>query len=164
MNSAQIHLALTHVPVILSLVGLVLLAIAMYQKNNTLIQTAFWILLIGGLIAIPVYQTGEGAEEIVERLPGVSKSIIEAHEEMGMWALVAASTAGLLAFLGLAFPIKMAIGRLMPPLVLLATLVSAGVLVYTAHLGGQVRHTELRSGFTPAAASDSTHETRNDDN
>lgn len=163
MDAAQIHLALTHVPVILSLVGLFLLATAMLQKKSVLIQTAFWVLLIGGLFAIPVYLTGEGAEEIVENLPGVSEQVIEKHEDMGQWALVAASITGLLSFLGLVLYKKTAIGRFLPPLVLLAVLTSAGVLAFTAHLGGQVRHTEMRSGSALPAEGGNITETRNGD-
>ena len=70
MNQAQIHLALTHMPVILSMTGLVILIISLIMKNTVVIKTSFYIFLIAGLFTIPVYFTGEGAEEMVEHLPG----------------------------------------------------------------------------------------------
>jgi hypothetical protein len=39
------------------------------------------IFIIVALLAIPAYLTGEPTEELVENLPGVSKSSIEQHEE-----------------------------------------------------------------------------------
>jgi hypothetical protein len=69
MNQAQIHLALTHMPVILSLTGLVTLVVSLIMKNTVVIKTSFYIFLAAGLLSIPVYFTGEGAEEMVEHLP-----------------------------------------------------------------------------------------------
>ena len=71
MNSVQMHLALTHVPVVLSLVGLVMLAVAFFIKNPTIIKTSYIVLVMAGLSAIPVFLTGEGAEEAIENLPGI---------------------------------------------------------------------------------------------
>lgn len=148
MNAAQIHLALTHVPVILSIAGLVILIIGMANKNGTLLKTAFAILLIAGLFAVPVYLTGDGTEELVEHLPGVSEPIIERHEEMGKNAFTTALLAALLSAMGLLFFNHKSFSRLLRPLILVVALIAAGVMTYTAHLGGQVRHTELRNQTT----------------
>ena len=43
MNQAQIHLALTHMPVILSMTGLVILIISLIMKNTVVIKTSFYI-------------------------------------------------------------------------------------------------------------------------
>jgi len=72
MNATQVHLAMTHLPVILSLVGMLALLISFFKTNLSLRKTALYILLIAGLTALPVFFTGEGAEETVENLPGVS--------------------------------------------------------------------------------------------
>lgn len=156
MNSSQVHLALTHMPVILSLVGLVVLVVAMWKRNDTLTKTAFYLLLFAGLSAIPVFLTGEGAEEAVERLPGVSETVIEEHEDLAKFAFAVVSAAALLSLAGLLLYGQAGIRRWIRPLVLLLALVTAGILVVTAHLGGQVRHTEIRPGFTPAAGTETT--------
>ena len=44
------HLALTHVPVILSLAGLIMLAIAFLVKNPTLTKTSYILILIAGFV------------------------------------------------------------------------------------------------------------------
>ena len=95
MNSSQIHLALTHVPVILSMVGFVVLVVAMLKRNDILARTGFYLVLFAGIFAVPVFFTGEGAGEIVEHLPGVSESVIEEHEELAKIAFGLAIAAAL---------------------------------------------------------------------
>ena len=147
MTSSQIHLALTHVPVILSLVGLVMLVIAFLKKNDTLTRTSFYLLLFAGLIAVPVYFTGEGAEETIEHLPGVSETVIEDHEDLAKVAFGLVGATALLSLAGLLFYSRPGLRRLLLPLVLLFALATAGVMAVAAHLGGQVRHPEIRPGF-----------------
>ena len=53
MTSVQMHLALTHVPVILSLAGLVMLVGAFFMKNNTLTKTSYIVLLISAITTLP---------------------------------------------------------------------------------------------------------------
>ncbi len=148
MNSAQIHLALTHVPVILSLVGLVILLVALVKKSNSLIKTSYYIFLFAGLAAIPVYLSGEGTEEMVERLPGVSEAVIERHEEVAKLAMISIVIAGLASLSGLLFFQKNTATRIIKAVVLLLAISSGGMMAQTAHLGGQIRHTEIRSGST----------------
>lgn len=146
MNATQLHLALTHVPVVLSIIGLVILIISFFKKSNTLTKTALWILLAAGVFTLPVYFTGEGTEEAVEGLPGVSEVVIEQHEDFAKATLVLVSASGLLAGVGL---LAYAFGRfvtVVKVLSLLLAFVSAGAMARTAHLGGQIRHTEIRTG------------------
>lgn len=49
MNSAQMHLALTHVPVILSIAGLIMLTVALLLKNATLTKTSYSVILVAGI-------------------------------------------------------------------------------------------------------------------
>jgi uncharacterized membrane protein len=146
MNATQLHLALTHVPVVLSIIGLVILIISFFRKSDTLTKTALWILLAAGVLTLPVYFTGEGTEEVVEGLPGVSEVIIEKHEDFAKATLVLVSASGLLALVGLA---AYSFGRsttAIKVLTLLLAFVSAGAMAQTAHLGGQIRHSEIRTG------------------
>lgn len=145
MNSVQMHLALTHVPVILSLVGLIMIAVAFFIKNPTLTKTSYVLILIAGIAAIPVFFTGEGTEEAIEKLPGVSETVIGRHEAAAKLAMISITVAGLAALAGLfAFRWQKAT-RLFHVVVLLLAVASGGLMAQTAHLGGQVRHTEIRS-------------------
>ena len=145
MNSVQIHLAFTHVPVILSFVGLIMLIVAFFTKNTTLTKTSYVLLLIAGVSAIPVFLTGEGAEEVVENLPGVSEGIIERHEEVAKLAMVSIAVAGLAALAAFFSFRWQSVARVFKVTVLLLAIASAGLMAQTAHLGGQIRHTEIRN-------------------
>ena len=147
MNSVQLHLALTHVPVILSLAGLIMLAVTFFIKNPTVTKTSYILLLVAGIAALPVYFTGEGTEEAIENLPGVSESVIEKHEEVAKLAMIAIAAAGLLALSALFSSRWQPAARVFKVVVLLLALTSGGLMAQTAHLGGQIRHSEIRSGL-----------------
>ena len=146
MNSVQMHLALTHVPVVLSLVGLVMLAVAFFIKNPTVTKTSFILILVAGIAAIPVFLTGEGTEEAIDTLPGVSEAIIERHEDVAKLAMIAIAVAGLAALAALFSLRWQIVTRVFKVVILVLALTSGGLMAQTAHLGGQIRHTEIRSG------------------
>jgi uncharacterized membrane protein len=147
MNSAQMHLAFTHVPVILSIAGLIMLAVALLQ-NTTLTKTSYSVILVAGIGALAMYLTGEGAEEAVEHLPGVSEAIISKHEEVAQWALISVAATGIMALIALFSFRWPAVTRISKILVLLLSIATGGLMTQTAHLGGQIRHTEMRNGTT----------------
>jgi biotin transporter BioY len=165
MNPSQIHLALTHIPVVLSLTGLVMLAVSMISKNNTALRISLYIFLAAGLFTLPVFFTGEGAEEVVEEIPGVAGSMIEKHEDIAkytLWTILITafvSLAGLVKLNGRSF-----FNSLKYPLLVLA-IVSAGLMTATAHFGGQIRHTELNNNIAAGAMDngENNKEDHNDD-
>lgn len=164
MNASQIHLALTHVPVVLSLVGLVVLVVSLLRKNDTLTKTAYYVFLFAGLFAIPVFFTGEGAEEVVEDIQGISEPVIEKHEGLASIALAALLAGGAFSLAGLLFYKKASFSRIIKPVLLVVALAAAGFMVQTAHLGGQIRHTEIRPGFSGQMESGSQQEVSQDAN
>ena len=164
MNSVQMHLALTHVPVILSFVGLILLIVAFFIKNTMLTKTSYVLLLVAGVAALPVFFTGEGAEEAIEKLPGVSDAVIERHEEVAKWAMFSIAAAGLSALAALFLFRRQVASRLFKTLVLLLAITSGGLMAQTAHLGGQIRHTEIRNGVALQNSNDAGGESENNGN
>ncbi len=164
MNSVQIHLALTHVPVILCLLGLAMLITALIIKNNALVKTAYILLLIAGISVLPVYFTGEGAEETVEHLPGVSEALIEEHEDMAKFALVSILATGTLALATYVSLRWIKTNQVLKIFVILLGFLSAGLMIQTAHLGGQVRHSEIRKGAVATNNPESTENTGNTSN
>ena len=155
MNTTHLHLILNHIPVLGAAGGLGLLAFALWRHSEAIKRTALGILIIAALFAIPVFLTGEPAEDGVKGLPGVSKLLIEQHEEAASVALGGALVIGALALLGL---IWFRGPRLIPAWFSLVTLMGAlivsGLMGWTASLGGQVRHTEIRSDAPAQPPSD----------
>ena len=145
MNAAHLHLLMNHIPVIgIPIVG-VLLVLALIMKQQALFRIALGFTVLLALMTVPVYLSGEPAEEIVEDLTGVPHAFIEEHEEIAQVTLIATEVLGALALLGLALAWKR--GRVPKPLAygsLVLVLIASGLLARTAYLGGQIRHTEIR--------------------
>ena len=146
MNLAHLHLVLNHIPVIGIPMALVFLIYGYRTKNHSSQRFALLVLIGLALMVLPVYLTGEPAEEVVEHLPGVAESLIESHEEAAKFSLVLTLITGATAFLALWFQEDSRKSRL-----LILSVVGIGSLamlslVNTANLGGKVRHTEFADG------------------
>ncbi len=152
MDATHVHLLLNHVPVLATPLGLVLLAVARVRRSGELRGAALGMLLASALVAIPVYLTGEGAEERVEHLPGISEAAIERHEDAAGVGFAAVELLGAtsLAALLLTRRSRPAGDRLVVAVLALSA-VATGLLAWTANLGGQIRHTEIVSGAAVSA-------------
>jgi uncharacterized membrane protein len=153
MNANHLHLMLNHLPVLGTAFGLGLLLFGLVRKSSELKKTALGVFVIVALAAVPVYLTGEPAEDGVESLPGVSKPVIKQHEEAagaaftGVVVLGVAALGGLILFRrGRALPVWFSVS------LLVASLIVTGLMAWTANLGGQIRHSEIRAGNSPPAA------------
>jgi uncharacterized membrane protein len=153
MNGAQIHLLTNHIPVLGLGFSAALTAAGMLRGSDELKKAGLWAFVLAGLSALPAYFSGEGSEEIVEHLPGVTEALIKAHEEIAAKALTGALLlAGCaLAALGLAFKRNALSPKAAPALLVLALPVLA-LMAYAAHLGGLIRHSELRPGAASGTA------------
>ena len=145
---AHVHLLLNHVPVIVTALALLLLAVALWRDDDTLVRTGLVFLVGAAVSALPTYLTGESAEDAVENLPGVTEELIDKHQDI---ALIAAIVLGVLGVAALwviwRYRKPARIPRQFAVWLLAATVVSAGLMAYTGLLGGQIRHTEIRPGF-----------------
>ena len=156
---AYLHVVINHLPIMGVPIGVGLLVLALWQRDAAIARAAYLVLVMLGLATIAVYLAGQGGEDFVERVPGVSHDAIEAHEDMAVYGLSAALVLGALSLIawlrsnGLPmFRRHTASGTSfhagMVWLVLLVGVVAAGVLGYTGKLGGQIRHTEFGAAST----------------
>lgn len=145
MNAAHVHVALNHFPVVGAIIAAVILITGMIKKNDSMQQVSLWIFTALAVIAIPVLLTGEGAEEIVEHLPGVDEETIERHVQLAritFWLLI---TTGLHSISQLyLIKIKKQTGKLMIVIAILSVIVS-GSAGLTANAGGKIRHHEFEN-------------------
>ena len=158
MNGAHLHLLMNHIPVLGTFFGLALLAFAAWKRSDELRKAAFGTLVIAALAGVATYLTGEPAEDGVKGLPGISTALIEHHEEAAGIALGGAIALGVLALGGLIWfrggqPIKNGFSTL----ALAAAILVTGLMAWTANLGGQIRHSEIRSGAAPMTTSSGEH-------
>ena len=152
MNLAHLHLNLKHLPVIGTLLALLLMVAAVVRHSDELKRLSLLALVLLGLVAIPVYLTGEPAAGLLERMPGVAKAAIETHEDSAALALIAMEVLGALALVGLVFFRRAPqMPRWFFTVSLLLAIVVAGLMARTANLGGLIRHSEV-TGSAPASA------------
>jgi uncharacterized membrane protein len=147
MNAAQIHLALNHVPLLLSITGGAILVWGLIRNNESFKVLSLYLLVASALFTVPVFLTGEGTEELVEETAGVTGSAIGKHESMAKISLIIIIITGVVALGGLLMRRKTAIAKLFFAGALFFSLAGFGTMAQTAHLGGLIRHTELKSGI-----------------
>ena len=148
MDYTYLHLSLNHVPILGTVFGFLLLLGGVLTRSKGVTRAGLISLFLAAVLAIPVYLTGEPAEEVAERLPGVTDAVIELHESAAGFALTLVITTGIAAAAAFAFsksfpsrlPFYMAIGTLV------LAFATGGSMLQTANLGGQIRHTEIRTG------------------
>ena len=147
MSWGYLHLVLNHVPVIGMFLGLLLLLVAFVRNSEELKKVTLALLVLIALVTIPVYLTGEPAEEMIENIPGTSEAMIEQHEDAALFSMIAVEVTGITALAGLLiFGRKKRPGNLLAIVTLALSMICGGLLAWTANLGGQIRHTEIRSG------------------
>jgi uncharacterized membrane protein len=151
MSFTHVHLLLNHFPVIGTFMGIALLAVALLRRSSELGKVSLGVFAALAVISVIVYFTGEPAEEAIEKLPGFSEAITERHEEFALIATIALAAFGGLALAALAVFRKRTLPRWVTLASFALSLVAGGFMGYTAMLGGQVRHTEVRTGQVSSA-------------
>lgn len=144
MSQTHIHLLLNHVAIMAALFSAILFLFGVIRKNETIRNVALFGFVLAAISVIPVYLTGEPAEESVEKLPGVLESVIETHEDAAGFSIWMVEIAGIAA-LGSLLLKKVSFFRttIVAGIMVVISLVSASAISYTGYLGGQIRHTEI---------------------
>ena len=143
MNAAHLHIVLVHYPVILLPIGLLIIVVGARLGNRSIEAVALSILVLAALVAVPAFLLGEGAEEIVEHMSGISEHLIEEHEEVAEVAFWLTSLVGVLSVAALIGLWRLASWtRLMIRIVVVAAVIASASLVYAAYEGGKIRHPE----------------------
>lgn len=146
MNEAHFHLMVNHLPIIFPIVGVIVMIIGLIFKSDAVKQTAFLIFIIGSLTSIAAMTSGEGAEEVVENISGVTENYIEKHEESAELFSILTYILGGLSLIGLWANFKQ---KTFSNIANIVVLIFAFVLIYfgkeTGTTGGEIRHTEIRA-------------------
>ncbi len=155
MDLTHIHLLLNHFPTIGTIIGGGLFVLSLFMKSDDLKLASLVILLGIALLAIPTYMSGNGAQDGIHSLPGVSKSMIETHEGAALVAMAFMELTGAFAWLGLwQFRRLRCVPSWNLGVILILTVVSFGLMARASNLGGEIRHAEIRASqgsVTPAA-------------
>jgi hypothetical protein len=90
--------------------------------------------------------TGEGAEELVEDMPGIGWKIIHDHEELAEKMALLLDILGILSVIGFYFQYKRnPKQKLVSYLILILGIASLFVIQKVGTSGGEIRHSEIRN-------------------
>lgn len=147
MDATHLHLLVNHLPILGSFFALPLLALALWRRREPwLLAGAVLLLVVAAGGAVVAEESGEGAEEAVEHLPGVDEAMIHDHEERAEVAVPLAVVTALAGLVAAAWSLRR--GTVFLPAggaVLALTLASAGAMAWVGQSGGVIRHTEIRA-------------------
>lgn len=145
MTAVHLHLLVVHLPVVGSLCTAVLLALGLWFTDHRLIRISCAALVLCALFGIAAYYSGPSSYEILEAELVADKEFVEQHALIARAAFTGLILAGAIA---VQISLQYLQGETSPRwllFVLLAiTLLLCYVLAWTAHLGGTLRHPEIR--------------------
>ena len=146
MNGAQLHLLTVHLPVVGMLAALVLMALALVRSSEVLVRTSLGFVVFGTLFAAPAYFSGPHAMEVAQEFASIDEHLVEQHAIAAKAAFFASV---LLAAIGVkvwwdSTGAEAGTGKGARLGLLCAMLAIAWLMAWTAHLGGIIRHPEIR--------------------
>jgi uncharacterized membrane protein len=146
MNQAHYHLVFNHFPIIIPIVALVVLIGGFVVKSRVVKRTAYFIFILGSLTVIPAMATGEGAEEGVEHIEGVTEGRIHEHEERAeLFAILSYFLGVTAAFAVWSSFKKKAYADYSGYAIIAYSCVVLYFAQQTGTSGGEIRHPEIRT-------------------
>jgi hypothetical protein len=124
--------------------GVFTLIVSLFLKKEQAQKVGCWIIFFCCLLAMPAFFSGEGAEERIEELPGVSHDLIHEHEEKAEVFIWLCAATGLLALFS-ALPVaeNLASKKRLPAAVAVAGLITLFAGTQVGNSGGLIRHPEI---------------------
>ena len=147
MNPTHIHLLLNHAPIMGTAFGALFLFYGLFKKSKSVIEASMLAFIVTALFTIPVFLTGEPAEESIKNIPGIAKSALETHEEnaeVAFWLMEGLGIFSMFTFVMKIKESKMA--DILTKAVLLFSLVIFGFMAKVGNDGGKIRHPEITNG------------------
>lgn len=151
LNAAHFHLIINHVPVIGTAITIFVLLIGILKKSDEIKKVSIMILILTAVITIPVYLSGDKAQEMIEgNYDDVDESFIEAHEDFAFNSFIAMNITAVVGLAGLFLYRR---PKTLPNTFvyfLFALLIVVKVMMaYTGNLGGKIHHPEIRIDKMP---------------
>lgn len=148
MNDAHLHMVVNHFPIIGAIFGLGILVAGIFLKHNVIKNVAYVLFVVAAIFGAVSMATGEGAEEIAEKLPSVTDQIIHEHEEMAEKLALVLYALGVVSVIGLLLNYKKyAKANMIAYLALVIAVAGVFLGKQTGTTGGEIRHTEIRNNI-----------------
>ena len=147
MDELHLHLVVNHLPIIFPVVGIIILLIGIFSKSEITKRNAYVIFILGAITSFAAMQTGENAENSATQIAGLSENLIEKHEEVSEIFAALSYFLGFISLVGLIASFRNSIiSKFAPFAVGLLALVCLFFAQKVGTTGGEIRHTEIRSG------------------
>lgn len=144
MNAAQLHLLTVHLPVVGISAASALMTLALIRGSETLAKAGIGFVVCGTLFAAPAYFSGPDAMKVARQFASIDDHFVEQHA-------IAARIAFFASVLLAAIALKVWVDARHAPIgrgarigLLCGMLAIAWLMAWTAHLGGIIRHPEIR--------------------
>jgi hypothetical protein len=161
MNPASLHLLVDHVPIVLSVIGAVMILLAIVLRRDGLWRFGMGCVAIAGLGAIAAFVTGRMGAGTMLNSWYVQRGDVVAHAAAGQLAFWVTLAAALVC----AYAIRRSAGRpapgassfpaLLRVLTVLGALAAAGTSIYAGQLGNRIVHGAPALVRPPAGAGSS---------
>lgn len=149
VNGAHLHLAINHAPLFWLAASMLLLLVALGRRDQSLGRAALVGYVLTGAASVAVLMTGDPAAHTLHGVPGVERALIHRHEELADWATAITGIAGALALLALWRFRDVGLPRWAALALVLLAAAGFVLMAWTCERGGEIRHPEVRSGWTP---------------
>lgn len=141
MNLEYFHPIFVHFPVALTLCGTGLLAFGVLRGHAGVRRAGLLVLVLGGVLVIPTYITGQVARAVLEDAPAFERDLplLDTHEDMGLASLGLLLALGIVAGIALAKEGTAVEDEKAKPWAMLAlALAACALIVLTAFYGGRL--------------------------
>ncbi len=144
MSAAHLHLMVVHLPVVLCPLGILFLLIDSLRGHDRS-MTGFVLLLSAAVLGVVAYYSGPSAYEQLEGVLLTEKEWVEQHAVAGRAAFVTLILAGVLALQAVLRELQEEpVSKGLRWAVVVMALIACYCSVWAAHLGGKIRHPEMR--------------------
>jgi uncharacterized membrane protein len=145
MNNAHFHLIVNHLPIVGILIGLLVLISGLLLNKSDIKLTAFGIFIFSAFASALAFFSGEGAEEAIENISGISETLIHRHEELAEKFFIVTIILGLISLIALIAEVKsIKIAKFLVTLILIIAITNVVLAKYAGTSGGEIRHSEIR--------------------
>jgi hypothetical protein len=135
---------LNHIPVIGVAVPITLLLTDRVRKSRKLEWLSLQMFVVFSLLTIPVYLTGSPAHRQLRKMPEISQDAIQRHcnaADFAFWTMEGLGAISLFALYK--FRSSEAAPAPLTAALLGLALVTLGLMIWVANLGGKIRHSEI---------------------
>jgi hypothetical protein len=151
VNLAHLHLVMNHVPTVGAVAVLGLLLLAFVRRNEHLKHAGLEGLFVIALLTLPVFVSGVAAQQEMRGRKDISADAVKTHLDAAMIGFTLMEFAGFVAWVALwQWRRRGSASRGAVPAATALLVLAIAAMGFTANLGGDIRHPEIRAAGADA--------------